>query len=341
MQNRAVLTTMLVLCGLAAGCLDTRQTSPVRTATEQLLVSKAGDRAADEITLKIPVGAKVFVDPTKFQGADGKDFDGQYLMGAIRDRVLRNGAALVNDKEKADVIVEARAGALSVDEEKLLIGIPSVEFPIPLAGPVKTPEVAFFKRAEQQGVAKIGVLAYDAKDGKMIDSVGPAYGYSYRKQWVVLLLFGWTDEDIQPENWRVGRRPWLVRDTDKCTSRVSGHLVSPERLTHSGPFRDQETRKCHVRPHQAALPRRSCRQPAAPERIAGGAREPQEGQARCRRSEEGRGRGDQGCGQAAGGCRAAVDHRRRVPPRLVAHGFPLPGRRRDQGAGQSHRQIPQ
>ena len=38
----------------------------------------------------IPAGAKVFVDPTKFQGADGKDFDGLYLMGAIRDRVLRN-----------------------------------------------------------------------------------------------------------------------------------------------------------------------------------------------------------------------------------------------------------
>lgn len=197
--NRAVVAALTAAAALAA-CSDARQTSPGRTATEQLLISKAGDRAAEEITLKIPAGARVFVDPTNFVGADDKDFDGQYLIGAIRDRVLRNGAALINDKEKADVIVEARAGAMSIDEEKLLIGIPSFEVPIPLTGSVKTPELSFFKRAVQQGVAKIGVLAYDAKDGKLIDSVGPAYGYSYRKQWVVLLLFGWTEEDIQPEN---------------------------------------------------------------------------------------------------------------------------------------------
>jgi hypothetical protein len=197
--NRGGIAAVAALAVLA-GCSDARQSSPPRTATEQLLVSKAGDRAAEEITLKIPAGAKVFVDPTKFQGADGKDFDGQYLMGAIRDRVLRNGASLINDKDKADVIVEARAGALSVDEEKLLIGIPSFEFPIPLTGAVKTPELSLFKRAEQQGVAKIGVLAYDAKDGKMIDSIGPAYGYSYRKLWVVLLLFSWTEQDIEPNS---------------------------------------------------------------------------------------------------------------------------------------------
>jgi hypothetical protein len=197
--NRTVFVAVAALTALA-GCSDARQTSPARTATEQLLVSKAGDRAAEEITLKIPAGAKVFIDPTKFQGADGKDFDGQYLMSAIRDRVVRNGANLINDKDKADVIVEARAGALSIDEQKLLIGIPSFEVPIPLTGSVKTPELSFFKRAEQQGVAKIGAMAYDAKDGKLIDSVGPAYGYSYRKQWVVLLLFSWTTQDIQPDS---------------------------------------------------------------------------------------------------------------------------------------------
>jgi hypothetical protein len=188
----------LAALALLAACVDARQTSPGRTATEQLLVSKAGDRAAEAITLKIPAGAKVFVDPTSFVGVDAKDFDGKYLYSAIRERVLHNGAALMGEKEKADIIIEARAGALSIDEDKFLIGIPAVELPIPLVGAVKTPEVALFKRAEQQGVAKVGVMAYDAKDGKLIDSVSPTYGYSYNRQWVVLLLFGWKDQDIQP-----------------------------------------------------------------------------------------------------------------------------------------------
>jgi hypothetical protein len=188
----------LAALALLAACVDARQTSPARTATEQLLVSKAGDRAAEAITLKIPAGAKVFVDPTSFVGVDAKDFDGKYLYSAIRERVLHNGAALMGEKEKADIVIEARAGALSIDEDKFLIGIPAVELPIPLVGAVKTPEVALFKRAEQQGVAKVGVMAYDARDGKLIDSVSPTYGYSYNRQWVVLLLFGWKDQDIQP-----------------------------------------------------------------------------------------------------------------------------------------------
>jgi hypothetical protein len=104
----------------------------------------------------------------------------------------------MTEKEKADIIVEARAGALSIDEDKFLLGIPAVELPIPLVGAVKTPEVAFFKRAEQQGVAKVGVMAYDAKAGTLIDFVPPTYGYAYNRQWVVLLLFGWRDQDIQP-----------------------------------------------------------------------------------------------------------------------------------------------
>lgn len=193
---RAVVAVFMAV--MLGACVDLRQTSPARTATEQLLISKAGDRAAEAITLNIPAGAKVFVDPNSFVGVDAKDFDGKYLYSAIRERSLRNGAALMNDKDKADIIIEARAGALSIDEDKFLIGIPAFELPIPLVGAVKTPEVAFFKRAEQQGIAKVGVMAYDAKEGKLIDSVPPTYGYSYRRSWVVLLLFGWTNQDIEP-----------------------------------------------------------------------------------------------------------------------------------------------
>lgn len=194
---QAVLRSPAVpmLCALAAlaACSSVRQTAPPRAATEQLLISTAGDRAAERLALQLPPGKKVFVDPTNFEGLDGK-----YVLSCVRDRILHIGGQLVNDKDKADIIVEARAGALSIDEEKFLLGIPAFEFPIPLAGPIKTPELALYKRAVQQGVAKLGITAFDAKEGTLIGSAGPEFGYSHRKEWVVLLMFGWTEQDVRP-----------------------------------------------------------------------------------------------------------------------------------------------
>ena len=91
------------------------------------------------------------------------------------------------------------------------------------------------------------------------------------------------------------------------------------------------TRRNHGQPHQAAVPRRPRRQPAAPARSARRARAAEAGQDHAGGAAHDRGRGDPAGGQDAGGDRPASRHRRRVPPRLLAHGFPLPGRRRHQG----------
>src|SRR5262249_56835773 len=124
-----------------AGCWPARETEPARTATEQLMISTAVDRAVDRLNLKIPAGTKLWVDAANFDGYDQK-----YAVGAIRDRLLREGAGLVADRGQADAVVEIRAGALSTDSDDLLIGLPSMVLPIPLAGPAKTPDGALAKK---------------------------------------------------------------------------------------------------------------------------------------------------------------------------------------------------
>ena len=61
---------LCVLAVLLAGCTTQRNSQPVRTATEQLLISAAADRAATQLSLSIPAGTRVFVDPQYFQGYD-------------------------------------------------------------------------------------------------------------------------------------------------------------------------------------------------------------------------------------------------------------------------------
>jgi Family of unknown function (DUF6655) len=180
---------------LLGGCAITRDTQPPRTATEEMLISAAADRAAEALRPHFAPGAKVFVDSQYFDGTDAK-----YTIGAIRDRLAQNGARLVADRKSADMVVEIRSGAQSIDQSSLLIGLPSIEVPIPLAGQVKTPEIALFKRAKETGVSKVAATGYGEKDGVYAMTLGPEYGFSHQTDWTVLLFISWKTQDFLPEN---------------------------------------------------------------------------------------------------------------------------------------------
>src|SRR5580692_9374779 len=141
---------------LLAGCTTVRLTEPSQTATEQLLVSTAVDHAIGNLKPVIAPGSKVFVDSTYFD-TDSSIVLPKYTIGAVRDLVLRAGGDLVDDRKQADLIVEMRNGAQSIDHKSFLIGIPSIPVPIPLTGTVQTPELALFKRDNQQGISKVAL----------------------------------------------------------------------------------------------------------------------------------------------------------------------------------------
>lgn len=207
-----LLRILAVLClALAiAACSTRRESNPQRTATEQLLISAAAERAADRVKLDLPPDAKVFVDATNFEGLDGK-----YAVAAMRERILKLGAGLTADRDKADAVVEIRSGALSIDEQKILVGIPQFDVPIPLAGAVGIPEIALFKKAERKGVAKFAGVGYSAKDGKLTGASGEQYGFSRETRWVVLLFFSWETGDYLPEDQRAPAFDVEVWETDK------------------------------------------------------------------------------------------------------------------------------
>lgn len=175
---------------LLAGCSSVRETQPEHTATEQLLLSTAADHAVAKLALDLPSGARVFLDTGNFEG-----YGQRYALGAIKDRLLRNGVRLVGDRMAADVVVEPRSGALSIDRRETLVGIPSFNLPVPLAGDAKTPELALYKEQRQRGIAKFAVTGYGARDGALALSTGPVVGVSHRTKQVVLFL-SWTDDDL-------------------------------------------------------------------------------------------------------------------------------------------------
>jgi hypothetical protein len=193
-RNSLRLVVLCLAALAASACTMQRDTQPVRSASEQLIISTAIERAVAQLKFEVPAGTRVFVETAYFDGYDNK-----YATGTVRDRLLREGVRLVPDRGAADAVVELRAGALSVDERAILLGIPSFELPVPLAGQAKTPELALFKKADRLGVAKIAATTFDAKTGALIKPGDPEYGFSHRTRYTVLLLISWTTTDVRGE----------------------------------------------------------------------------------------------------------------------------------------------
>ncbi len=170
------------------------ESQPARTATEQLLFSTAAERVCDKLALQIPENSKVFVDASYVEGIDSN-----YLVAALRDRILRAGGLLVATRDDADLVFEPRVGAYSLDRKRSLIGLPSIPIPIPLAGDLTIPELALYKRDRQQGVVKLALTTYDARTGALRQSLDPVYGFSQKTDWVVLLVVDWHTNDLMPD----------------------------------------------------------------------------------------------------------------------------------------------
>lgn len=193
-MSRFILVPLALL--LLGACTTMRSTQPERTATEQLLLSTAAEAQAQSLDFGVPAGRKVFVEPANFDG-----FDAKYAIAAIREQALRKGLRLVPERKDAECIIEIRAGALSADQKELLVGIPSFDLPVPLAGGAFSfPEIALFKRATQMGVAKFSAASYDAKDGTLIATAAPPPDASYQTETVLLFFISWSEDNLnRPE----------------------------------------------------------------------------------------------------------------------------------------------
>ncbi len=188
------ITSALGLGLLCAGCTVTKMTEPARSASEQLLLSAAADRAIAKANFTGFTNQKVFIDSSNFDSYDSK-----YVIGAIRDAINSAGAFLVKTAPEADLIVEARSGGLSIDSSSSLLGLPATGLPIPLAGAVSTPEIALYKSDKDFSTAKLALLAYTNKTGAHFYSSGPLVGKAYDKNFKLIGMISWVRTDVPEE----------------------------------------------------------------------------------------------------------------------------------------------
>jgi len=158
---------ILVCAVMSPGCGTTKWTDTKRTATEQLLISDAMDRAVSRLDFRAVAGKKVFLDATYIKGA----LDANYLISSLRQHMLASGCKVMDRRDAADYIVEVRAGVVGTDRRELLLGVPATKIPdmIPVPGvPSSVPEMPLAKKTEQRAVAKIAAFAYNCHTGRPV-----------------------------------------------------------------------------------------------------------------------------------------------------------------------------
>ena len=187
-----------ILAGLAvlatAGCASTTESYVSRTATEQLLIARAADRAVEGLTLPVPPGSRIFVDQTYFQG-DGSI----YAISAIRGALSDAGYILWPEKATADAVFELRIGALSLEQMRRVFGLPPMAVPInENLNVVSLPELSVYSRRDRVGVAEFSGFLYDGRKGAPLGAIAPLIGDYRIRSHKLLMMLSWGQQQAQP-----------------------------------------------------------------------------------------------------------------------------------------------
>ncbi|AQR60267.1 hypothetical protein BZG35_00295 [Brevundimonas sp. LM2] len=199
------MRSVLIGLGLLLGaCASTNESYTGRTATEQLLMSRAADEAVEGLRLPIPASSKIFVDTRFFQGEGSS-----YATSAIRSALSKAGFSLADDRAGADVVFELRAGSLSLEQMRRVVGIPALAVPInETLNVVSLPELSLYSRRDRVGVAEFSGFLYDARTGAPLGAVAPMIGEFRIRSHKVLMVVAWGQQSVRPgqndpgDSWR-------------------------------------------------------------------------------------------------------------------------------------------
>lgn len=172
-RRRAASLALAAATTIAGGCGSTRTTQTARSATEQLLLTNAYDRALQQIDFRPLVGVPVYLDTTYLEAVDKG-----WVISSLRQALLAQGVLLREAKEDAQWVVEARTGAYGTDDYDFLIGVQQMNLPITLPGvPAGSiPEIPLAKKSDQHAVSKLAIFAYDRTSGQLVWSSGTVLG---------------------------------------------------------------------------------------------------------------------------------------------------------------------
>jgi len=183
-----IAVALIAVCFAGCGTTKTRQ------ATQQLILSDAVDRSVASIDFTPLAGQKTYLDARYVKNVKGMDFvNADYIISSLRQQMAAARCLLQESPDDADIIVEARVGALGFDEHDVTFGLPASSAVSSAASVLANapsvpaiPEIALAKRYDESGTAKVAAFAYDRETREPVWQSGVRYSESTAKDsWVL------------------------------------------------------------------------------------------------------------------------------------------------------------
>ena len=102
-----------------------------------------------------------------------------------------------------------RAGALSLEQMRRVVGLPPLAVPInETFNVVSLPELSLYSRRDRVGVAEFTGFVYDARTGAPLGAVAPMIGQFRIRSHKVLMVIAWGQQSVDPgerdpgDSWR-------------------------------------------------------------------------------------------------------------------------------------------
>jgi hypothetical protein len=174
----------LILCStVLSACSMNRMTTTSRTAIEQALLARSAQAALAKFR-KPNLAGKSFC----LERQDSESVEEQQMLTTMMAFFLREGLALEPNPEQADLIIQPWRSYGAIDDNDMLIGLPSLAVPLPMAGTITTPELALLKINTQRASHEIGYIAYHHDTGKLAFEQPPVWGQKLHRRWTILVL---------------------------------------------------------------------------------------------------------------------------------------------------------
>jgi hypothetical protein len=117
----------------------------------------------------------------------------------VRQALSEAGYPLALTREQADAVFELRAGVLSLEQMRRVVGLPPLAVPINESfNVVSLPELSLYSRRDRTGVAEFTGFVYDAKTGAPLGAVAPMTGQFRIRSHKLMMVIAWGQQSVNP-----------------------------------------------------------------------------------------------------------------------------------------------
>jgi hypothetical protein len=155
-----------------------------RSPLEQLLLSQALERSAEQLDIGLPKGTSVVLDSSSL----AEDQDLNFITDAIEGWLGKQEVAVQQNADEAQYRLRMIVETAGNEEATNFFGLmQSSSSYIPIA----LPEIAFYKKAHKEGFVRFYFDIFEVAGNRYVRSTSAVFGEAQFTRYTLLVVFQW------------------------------------------------------------------------------------------------------------------------------------------------------